>query len=252
MPVARQKWPYQQVADGIAAQIASGEYAQGDQLPSLEEIAGTWQVSHETAHRAVALLRSRRLVTTTPRVGSFVGAPREIPGPQQLLAGVRFPAADAIEVTAAGLAAAPGYIAPILGLTEAKPGFWPVGRREQVLYERDGLPLMLMVQWFPPELVNQVPALAGPDPLAPGDELPLLARAGRPVTRWTHSREARKILDDGREGPLLRLPQHSYVLAETYIWGDAAGAAEYGEYALIPNRVTVNEGTIESPDTAPG
>ena len=247
MPVARQKWPYQQVADGLAERIASGELAEGDQLPSLEQIAAEWETSHETAHRAVALLKSRKLVRTVPRVGSFVGGPREIPGPQQLLAGVRFPAADRIEVTGHGLVPAPEYIVPILGLLEAKPGFWPAARREQVLYEPDGLPLMLMVAWYPPELANRVPALSGAAPLAPGDELALLGQAGRAVTRWTHSREARQILDDGREGPLLRLPAGSYVLAETWTWGDDAGATEYFECAVIPGRVTVNEGTIETP-----
>ncbi len=249
MPVAREKWPYLQVADGIAARIASGEegYRQGDQLPSLEQIAAQEQVSHETAHRAVALLRSRRLVTTTPRVGSFVGAPREIPGPQQLLAGVRFPAADRIDVTSAGVVPAPEYVVPILGVTPTGPGgvAWVI-RREQVLYEPDGRPLMLMVQWFPGRLDEAVPALAGPGQLPPGDELAMLGQAGRAVTRWTISWETRKILDDGREGPLLDLEPGAYVQAIAYTWGDEQGITCYSEYCLQPDRVTVSEGTIDT------
>jgi hypothetical protein len=249
MPVARQKWPYQQVADGIAARIASGELREGDRLPSLQVVAADWDVSHETAHRAMALLRSRKLITTIPREGSVVGAPREVPGPQQLLTGNRFPVADRIEVTSAGLAAAPEYIVPILGLLKVKDGFWPVARREQVLYEPDGLPLMLSVQWFQPELTekDKAPELLRDAPLPPGDELALLWQAGRLVTQWTVSWETRQILDDGREGPLLHLPPGSYIQAITYTWGDDAGVTEYGEYVLIPGRVTVNEGTIAPP-----
>lgn len=247
MPVSRQKPLYEQIADGLAARIASGELAQGDQLPTVEESAAEWQASHETAHRAMGLLRSRRLITTIPRTGSFVGAPREIPGPQQLLSGVRFPAADTISVTGTGLVPAPEYIVPVLGLLEARPGFWPVARREQVLYEPDMRPLMIMVQWNPPELANRVPALARPDPLPPGEELALLAQAGRPVTRWAVSWEARRILDDGREGPLLQLEPGAYVQAITYTWGDEEGVSCYTEYALQPDRVTVSEGTIGNP-----
>ncbi len=250
MPVARQKWPYQQVADGIAARIAGGRdgYREGDQLPSLQAIAAEWDVSHETAHRAMALLRSRRLVTTVPQTGSYVGAPREIPGPQQLLAGVRFPAADEIGVRAAGVVPAPAYVVPILGVTPGGPGgaAWVI-RREQVLYEPGGLPLMLMVQWFPGRLDERIPELAGPEPLPPGAELALLTIAGRPVTRWTVSFETRQILDDGREGPLLGLEPGAYVQAITYTWGDETDVTCYSEYCIQPDRVTVNEGTVDIP-----
>jgi hypothetical protein len=247
MPVERYKWPYMQVADGIAARIASGEagYREGDQLPTLERITAEWDTSHETAHRAMMLLRSRKLITTIPRVGSFVGPPREIPGPQQLLAGIRFPAADRIEVITAKIVPAPEYIAPILGLLEVKAGFWPAVLRRQVLHGPGGRPLMFTSQWFPAELpARNAGRLLALEPLPPGDELALLGEAGRPVTRWTISWETRKILDDGREGRLLQLKPGDYVQAVTYTWGDEDGATCYSEYCLLPNLVTVAEGTV--------
>ncbi len=194
MPVARQNWPYKQVADGIAAQISSGEIRQGDRLPSLDAIAADWNVSHETAHRAVALLRSRKLVTTVPRTGSFAGAPREVPGPQQLLAGARFPDAGTLTVTAAEMIPAPEYVVPILGVTPYGPGgaAWVI-RREQVSYDPDDAPLMLAVQWFPGSLADAVPELLGPaGRCCPARRSPLIPAGGlgRDVTRWSQSYEA--------------------------------------------------------------
>jgi regulatory GntR family protein len=252
MPVSRQKWPYLQVADAIAARITSGEagYRQGDQLPSLQEVAADWQVSHETAHRAVQLLVSRKLVTTVPRTGSFVGAPREVPGPQQVLAGMRWPAGD-IRVTAAELIPAPDRIVPILGVTPRGPGgaAWVI-RREQVLPG-----VMLAVSWFSGELADRVPGLLTTAPLAPGEAAGLIAAVtGRRVTRWSLAFETRQIFDDGREGPLTGLDPGSWVQAITYTWSDdrvredgtpeEQDVIEYGEYILPPGKVTSAEGTI--------
>jgi DNA-binding transcriptional regulator YhcF (GntR family) len=253
MPVAREKWPYLQVADGIAARIASGEqgYRQGDQLPSLEQIAAEWRVSHETAHRAVQLLVSRKLVTTVPRIGSFVGAPREVPGPQQVLSGMRWPAAEEITVTAAELIPAPEYVVPILGVAPYGPGgaAWVI-RREQVLRE-----VILAVSWFAGELADRVPGLLTTAPLAPGEAAGLIAAVtGRRVTRWSLAFETRQIFDDGREGPLTGLDPGSWVQAITYTWSDdrvredgtpeEQDVIEYGEYILPPGKVTSAEGTI--------
>ena len=50
MPVVWEKWPYLQIADGIAARIARGEdgYRQGDQLPSLQEVAAYYRANYPT------------------------------------------------------------------------------------------------------------------------------------------------------------------------------------------------------------
>jgi DNA-binding GntR family transcriptional regulator len=247
MPVARQKWPYEQVADHYAALIASGQLREGDRLPSLGDIGAAWDVSHETAHRAMELLRSRKLIVTIPREGSFVGKPREVPGAQQLLAGTRFPAAGSVTVTGIGLVPAPGYVAPILGLLEVRPGFWPVIRREQVVRQPDGRPLLLSVQWHAPELAGPVPGLLDGGPLPPGETITLIGEhTGRHVTRIVHAWETRRIRDDDREGPLLHLPPGSYISANTYTWHDSAGIIEYWEYSMIPDRVVVTETEIRA------
>jgi DNA-binding transcriptional regulator YhcF (GntR family) len=251
MPVSREKWPYLQVADGIAARITAGDsgYREGDRLPVLQEIAAEWRVSHETAHRAVALLRSRKLVTTIPRTGSFVGAPREVPGPQQMLSGMRWPAADQVTVTAAEHIPAPEYVVPILGVTPYGPGgaAWVI-RREQVL-SGAMLPVpVLAVSWFPGVFAEPVPELLSMAPLAPGETAKLIARrTGRQATAWAVSFETRQILDDGREGPLTGLDPDAYVQAVTYTWADKQSVIEYGEYVLGPGLVTTAGGILEAP-----
>jgi hypothetical protein len=115
---------------------------------------------------------------------------------------------------------------------------------------------MLMTQWFPGALADAVPELAGPGPLPPGEAVRLIGeRTGRAAVRGTQSREARQILGDGREGPLMNLLPGSYVLAETWTLADGRMRAdgqpeeqdvlEYGEVILPPGRVTVNEWAIE-------
>jgi DNA-binding GntR family transcriptional regulator len=241
-PISHQKPYYLQVRDYYADLIATGELPPGSPLPTVRDIAAAMSVSHQTAARAMELLRGAGLIETT-QAGSVVAAPRLMPGPQQQLAGTRFPASHLIEVTAAALEPAPAYIAPILGLLEARAGLWPVIRREQVHYGTDGLPFLLAVSWFPPELAEPVPALTSREPVfGVTSATHLIGMAtGRMATHGKQAREARPVLDDGREGPLLRLDPGYVVLAETYWWRDETDVLEYGEYILRQGLVTTNE-----------
>lgn len=64
--------PYLQVAGGLRAAIAGGQYAPGAQLPTYQELAETWDVALNTAKSAVALLRDEGLVVVRHGKGSFV------------------------------------------------------------------------------------------------------------------------------------------------------------------------------------
>ena len=241
----RQQPLHLQIHDFYARKIADGELAPGDRLPTVQEIADEFGVAHGTALRAVGLLKSGKLVTTT-RDGTFVGDLRLVLGPQQRLTATRYPTAGRTEVTAAEYLDAPEYIVPILGL-ELLPGdVTPVIRREQVSYAKDGQPFMLSVSWFPPTFYELVPELTRAEPIdGPGGAAKLIEqRTGRTITRGRQSREARLIKDDGREGPLLHLEPETAVLAEAYLWLDDTDVLEYGEYVLVMNRVTENEYAI--------
>jgi DNA-binding GntR family transcriptional regulator len=63
---------YVQVADHVAARIASGRLSPGAKLPNEREMAEEYQVSIPTVRRAVAELRDRGLVRTVLSKGTFV------------------------------------------------------------------------------------------------------------------------------------------------------------------------------------
>jgi GntR family transcriptional regulator len=63
---------YMQVADFIAAKIASGEWAPGRRLPGERDLASEWGVAYLTVRRAMQELRKRGLVVTVQGRGNYV------------------------------------------------------------------------------------------------------------------------------------------------------------------------------------
>jgi GntR family transcriptional regulator len=66
---------YLQIADYIAADIASGALPPDARIPTENEMHTEWGVARTTARRAVAELRRRELIYTVAQRGSFVAAP---------------------------------------------------------------------------------------------------------------------------------------------------------------------------------
>ncbi|MDG4794106.1 winged helix-turn-helix domain-containing protein [Micromonospora sp. WMMD1082] len=64
--------PYKVIANDFAAKIKSGELKPGDKLPSTSQIADMYNVSVNTAYRAMSLLHDRELITGQPGRGTFV------------------------------------------------------------------------------------------------------------------------------------------------------------------------------------
>jgi GntR family transcriptional regulator len=241
----RQKPLHLQLSDYYAEAIASGSYETGQRLPSIKQIADDWGVSQPTAWRAIQHLQSARLVTADPS-GTYVGDRRLVVGPQQRLKLTTFPPGERTDVLAAELVTAPEYIVPILGLEPVRNNTYHVIRREQVTYEAGNKPFMLSVSWFPPRFADSVPELLHLQPVSPAGAAKLIEqRTGQRITRGKMSREARRIKEDGREGPLLRLRKGTPVLAEVYVWMDDQDVIEYGEYCLTMDHVTENDFTAD-------
>jgi len=241
MPRAERQVPlHLQISSHYKRKILDGEIRSGDRLPSLRAITVEWGVGLPTAQRAIDYLRTEGLVRTGPE-GTFANGHRAKYGPQQRMRAAVAPAGEQVEMRYAGLAEAPAYVVPVLGLLEVKPRFWPVIRREWVIREDDGRPYMLAVSWSAPEVAESAPELLALAPLAVPEAKLIAERTGREVT-WGHcGREARQVKDDGREGPLLHLPPDACVLAEVYTWGSGEDVLEYGEYVVIPDRVIESE-----------
>ncbi len=63
-------WPYQQVAEQLREQLASG--ALGPRLPSAMTLAEQMGVAPNTVQRAMRLLRDEGLIFSVPGRGTFV------------------------------------------------------------------------------------------------------------------------------------------------------------------------------------
>jgi GntR family transcriptional regulator len=63
---------YVQVADHIAARIASGDLTPGSRLPAERSLAAEYGVAYDTIRRATAVLRERNLIVTVHGRGTFV------------------------------------------------------------------------------------------------------------------------------------------------------------------------------------
>ena len=66
---------YQQIADRLRDQIASGVFGPGERLPSEPDLVEEYQASRNTVRLAIALLTNQGLVVTRQGLGTFVQQP---------------------------------------------------------------------------------------------------------------------------------------------------------------------------------
>lgn len=65
--------PYRQIAAWLRGRIEAGDFRPGgDPLPSEKDLQEFFEVSRDTARRAVAVLREEGLVVTVPQRGTYV------------------------------------------------------------------------------------------------------------------------------------------------------------------------------------
>jgi GntR family transcriptional regulator len=65
--------PCRQIAAWLRARIEAGEFRPGeDPLPSEKDLQEFFEVSRDTARRAVAVLRDEGLAVTVPQRGTYV------------------------------------------------------------------------------------------------------------------------------------------------------------------------------------
>ncbi len=64
--------PYKRVAAALRDQITNGELLPGEQIPPVPRLIETYQVSRNTALRALRVLKDEGLITVEPGWGAFV------------------------------------------------------------------------------------------------------------------------------------------------------------------------------------
>jgi len=79
--------PYRRIADDLRGRILAGELGPSEQLPSENELAAQHETTRTTARKAVALLRSEGLITSSQGRGAFV---RPRPHIRMLLTGTNY------------------------------------------------------------------------------------------------------------------------------------------------------------------
>ena len=114
---------YQQVAQTLLHEIATGRYPVGSQLPTEFELCAQFGVSRATAREALKRLVHLGLVVRQPRVGTTVTSSASVPGYRQLTADVADLHQYATDTTLTlGPAQTQALTAETAALLEATPG----------------------------------------------------------------------------------------------------------------------------------
>jgi GntR family transcriptional regulator len=211
---------YQQVADRLAEEIATGEYPPGSQLPSETQLMERYKVSRVTARAAVAALRTTGLTVSHQGRGNFV---REVSTPiitveQAIIRkGKHFAAYgegqfSRSEPPSVMRAHATGRAAELLQRKDEAAAF----RVDRLLTDPTTGLRALHRTLIPFDTAEQYPALATRPDTRLGEIFTLLTDAGCALT-WREYVSARPALPDERAA----------------IGGDAA-------YLLITQRVTLD------------
>lgn len=229
---------WRRIADAIEAEIAAGNMAQGDKLPTEATLAQRFGVNRHTVRRALAALAADGVVESTRGSGTFVGSAR-IPYP--IGPSTRFSAIMTAEGHVAGAeligaetVAASRVVAEALEIGEGAPVL-------QVKLKRlsDGMPVSLGTSFLP------LPRFAGfPEALrAQGAVTPALKACGV----QDYSRRETRIsarLATGAEAATLQLEAERIVLMATGLNVDDAGVPiQFTEALFAASRIELVVGS---------
>ncbi len=159
---------YMQVTRQLRAQIASGELAEGERIPSQREMMQHWRISMQTASKVIGALKTEGLAI--PSIGrDTIVAPGAANRIAVAAAGTAQATADrpadtSYDITAtAGMSAAPADVAELLGIQSGRRAL----RRQEVFLD-DGTTVRLSTTWFPQAIAAEAPQLADGSPLPAG------------------------------------------------------------------------------------
>jgi GntR family transcriptional regulator len=202
------------IADDIRAQIETGEYAPGQQLPTYDELAEQYMCSLAVVRKAVDLLKQQGLLITKQGKGSYV---RERPRARRhgmdrysrssWSSGTPILIAEAARqgITAGqlirflGEVPAPAAVAERLGVEPGTPVH--VRRRTTLIDDR---PNQLADSYYTVAMADEVPAIKEED-TGPGGGFARIEEAGHRLDRIREEIAVR--MPTGPESATLRLPE---------------------------------------------
>lgn len=248
---------FKSIVEHYKEKIISGQLQPGDAMPSVREVARSWECAHATAARAlrelqsegyaytvgqttiVADRRSAKLTLRVPVTGTRNKGDVMPPPAARAPGEDREPVGG--HVTAAALVEPPAYVPPLFGLDLDSE----VVRVEEVV-SHGGRPVRLTVRWYPPQY-SDIPNILKVGNSAAGGwagiRYAIELRRGTTLNAGLDSFHAR--LADQREAGLLRIGVGSPVQARVTTWADREGVAEYIE-SVYPSDVTVSMEYLDS------
>src|SRR5215472_9026925 len=148
---------YMQVVRQLRAQIASGELAEGERIPSQREMMQIWRISMQTASKVIGALKTEGLAIPSIGRDTIVapGAPARIAAAAAGTAETtpEPPTGASYEVTvAAEMTTAPTDVAERLGIPSGRRAL----RRQETRLD-NGTPISLTTTWFPESITIQAP-----------------------------------------------------------------------------------------------
>jgi GntR family transcriptional regulator len=158
---------YQQIADQLRSQIASGTYRPDDRLPSEPDLIRQYDASRNTVRLALALLTNQGLVETRQGLGTFVHAPPK-PFTALLARGKAQPPAGSASAAMPVVGSGAGTPQTVRFLVESLPASNSVAAKldvkpgDPVIVRRraqqlDGVPWLLLNSYFPMDLAEGTP-----------------------------------------------------------------------------------------------
>ncbi|WP_242903709.1 GntR family transcriptional regulator [Actinomadura terrae] len=220
--------PYMQVVTTIRAQIESGELREGDMLPSTRQIAQDWEISHATATKVLAALRSEGLARGVQGVGTIVTTSGNKQAAKDRMLAVRrtgrvYPPDQHAVIKSADLVEAPKHVADALRLEPSAR----VIRRHRVTY-REQQVLSSSVSWFDGALAETAPRLLETERIRQGTFGYIAEQADRAVKNGQEQKAADAATEQDAEDLGVE-PGAPVLRGRNWVYDAEGNVLEYGE-----------------------
>lgn len=221
---------YMQVVRQLRAQIASGEIAEGEALPSQRQMMERWSISMQTASKVIGALKTEGIAIPSVGRDTIVapGAAARLAAAAQ--GSAHAPASEPAPSAAAGAfsvkaakVAVPAHVAEVLGMPSGRRAL----RRIEVHGDADQVSAFV-VSWYPSAVADAAPQLAVSQPL-PAGALAYIAEATGARLRRVNEQYSAEAADEEVAGALGIVPMSPVLAIRTRLYDANGNLVEYAE-----------------------